>query len=96
MDAVYEELVRIVSQLESKELLRFAVLRERVVAAVTELLNECRSPSRTMIQNLVQIELAFVNTSHPDFVGAEGAINSIVERYASCRRDAYGSSRATA
>lgn len=54
------------------------------VAVVTELLNECRSPSRTMIRNLVQIELAFVNTAHPDFVGAEGAINSIVERCVCC------------
>jgi len=80
VDAVFEELLRIVSQLESKELVRFNILRERVVSAVTELLHECRGPSREMIQNLVHIELAFVNTSHEDFVGAEGAINAIVDR----------------
>jgi hypothetical protein len=31
VDAVFEELQRIVSQLESKELLRYNVLRERVI-----------------------------------------------------------------
>ena len=34
VDAVYEELIRILSQLESKDLVRFGVLRERVQAVV--------------------------------------------------------------
>lgn len=45
VDAVYEELIRIVSQLESKELLRFAVLRERVVrlsAPIDSFITLCR------------------------------------------------------
>jgi len=80
VDAVFEELLRIVSQLESKELLRFGTLRERVVEVVTELLTECRLPTREMIDNLINIELAFVNNAHPDFIGSEGAINQIVDK----------------
>jgi len=80
VDAVFEELLRIVSQLESKELIRFGTLREKVVEVVTELLTECRIPTREMISYLISIELAFINTAHPDFVGAEGAINKIVDR----------------
>jgi dynamin 1-like protein len=77
---VYEELLRIVSQLESKELIRFGILRERVMEVITELLNECRIPTREMIENLIYIELAFVNTSHPDFIGAGGLTKYLVDR----------------
>jgi len=80
VDAVFEELQRIVSQLESKELLRYNVLRERVIECMSELLQSCRGPTRIVISNLINIELAYINTSHPDFVGADGAFNSIVEK----------------
>jgi len=80
VDIVYEELLRIVSQLESKELIRFSILRERVMEVMTELLNECRIPTREMIENLIYIELAFVNTSHPDFIGAGGLTKHIVDK----------------
>jgi len=80
VDAVFEELQRIVSQLESKELLRYNVLREKVIEVMSELLQECRTPTRTMISNLINIELAFINTAHPDFVGANGVFTNIVEQ----------------
>jgi len=47
---------------------------------ITELLNECRVPTRSMIENLIHIELAFVNTSHPDFIGAGGLTKTIVDK----------------
>jgi len=80
VDAVFEELQRIVSQLESKELLRYNVLREKVIEVMSDLLQECRAPTKTMISNLINIELAFVNTAHPDFVGANGVFTNIVEQ----------------
>jgi replication fork clamp-binding protein CrfC len=60
--------------------MRYAVLRERIASVVTELLAECRRPCRDMIRDLVLIELAFINTAHPDFSGSVGAINNIVEK----------------
>ncbi len=78
---MYDELQRIVAQLESKELLRFANLRERVVEVVNSLLQKCRAPTKTMINNLVAIELAYINTNHPDFVGGGGAITSGINQY---------------
>jgi dynamin 1-like protein len=70
VDRVYDELQRIITQLEIKELQRFAVLRDRLVEAVHELLNRLRKPTKTMINNLINIELSYINTNHPDFVGA--------------------------
>lgn len=48
---------------------------------MSELLQECRAPTRAMISNLINIELAFINTAHPDFVGANGVFANIVEQY---------------
>ena len=35
-----------------------------------------------MINNLIQVELAYINTNHPDFVGGGGAINSVFQKMA--------------
>jgi len=80
VELVYDELQRIVSQLETKELLRFAQLREQVVEVVNNLLNKYKTPTKAMISSLIEIELAFINTNHPDFVGGDGAIAAILER----------------
>eukprot|EP01126_Amoeba_proteus_P038925 TRINITY_DN4080_c0_g1_i6.p1 TRINITY_DN4080_c0_g1~~TRINITY_DN4080_c0_g1_i6.p1 ORF type:complete len:344 (-),score=79.29 TRINITY_DN4080_c0_g1_i6:292-1323(-) len=79
VDAVFEELQRIVSQLESKELLRYNLLREALQNVVKDLLQECREPTRKMITNLINMELSYINTAHPDFVGAEGYVKSLVD-----------------
>jgi dynamin 1-like protein len=44
-------------------------LRERIVDVVNGLLVRNKMPTKDMITNLVHIELAFINTNHPDFVG---------------------------
>ncbi|PRP81066.1 hypothetical protein PROFUN_11144 [Planoprotostelium fungivorum] len=82
VELVYEELQRMVSQVENKELLRFSNLRDAVVEVVNGILAKYKVPTKDMIQNLLSIELGFINTSHPDFVGAHGAISAILERMA--------------
>jgi dynamin 1-like protein len=79
---VFDELQRIVTQIEAKDLVRFGTLRERVVGVMNSLLNKCRSPTKTMITDLIAMEMAYVNTSHPDFVGGSGAINSVLSNMA--------------
>eukprot|EP00005_Dracoamoeba_jomungandri_P005912 CAMPEP_0174262004 /NCGR_PEP_ID=MMETSP0439-20130205/12712_1 /TAXON_ID=0 /ORGANISM="Stereomyxa ramosa, Strain Chinc5" /LENGTH=751 /DNA_ID=CAMNT_0015346633 /DNA_START=23 /DNA_END=2278 /DNA_ORIENTATION=- len=83
VELVYDELQRIVSQLENKELKRFHCLRERVVEVVNLLLHKCRVPTKEMIQNLINIEMSYINTNHPDFVGGGGAISAVFKRMAS-------------
>jgi len=82
VELVHDELQRIVSTLESKvgELIRFAKLRDAVVETVNNLLFKYKQPTKEMITNLVNIELSFINTNHPDFVGGDGAISAILEK----------------
>eukprot|EP01090_Pellita_catalonica_P011731 TRINITY_DN2382_c0_g1_i1.p1 TRINITY_DN2382_c0_g1~~TRINITY_DN2382_c0_g1_i1.p1 ORF type:complete len:748 (-),score=116.19 TRINITY_DN2382_c0_g1_i1:43-2286(-) len=82
VELVYDELQRIISQLESKELLRFSNLRERVVEVVNNLLHKCRNPTKIMIGNLISIEMSYINTNHPDFVGGGGAMSQVFSKMA--------------
>mmetsp|Transcript_16929 Transcript_16929/g.41236 ORF Transcript_16929/g.41236 Transcript_16929/m.41236 type:complete len:722 (-) Transcript_16929:234-2399(-) len=80
VDLVYEELQRIASQSEPKELTRFPILKDRMVEVVSALLKRCMSPTQMMVSNLVKIELAYINTSHPDFIGGSRAVANLMNR----------------
>ncbi|GAM22540.1 hypothetical protein SAMD00019534_057150 [Acytostelium subglobosum LB1] len=80
VELVYDELQRIVSQLEAKELARFINLKAKVIEVVNNLLQKHRTPTKTMIENLIKIELAYINTSHPDFVGGDGLFEALMEK----------------
>eukprot|EP01129_Flabellula_baltica_P011241 TRINITY_DN4876_c0_g1_i1.p1 TRINITY_DN4876_c0_g1~~TRINITY_DN4876_c0_g1_i1.p1 ORF type:complete len:717 (+),score=179.00 TRINITY_DN4876_c0_g1_i1:14-2164(+) len=79
VDQVFDELLRIVNQIESPELVRFISLRDKIIDTMTELLFEYRKPTKRMVSYLIRIELAYINTAHPDFVGTSGAINDITD-----------------
>ena len=48
-------------------MLRFPRLHEKIIDVVTNLLRSRLPPTNTMVDNLVSIELAYINTKHPDF-----------------------------
>jgi len=82
VDLVFEELKRVSLQCETlvPELQRFPVLREHVLECVRNLLERRVKPTKTMITNLMHIELAYINTNHPDFIGGSKAVKSLMDR----------------
>lgn len=48
-------------------MLRFPKLYEKIVDVVTQLLRRRLPTTNVMVENLVAIELAYINTKHPDF-----------------------------
>ena len=59
--------------------MRFPKLHEKIVDVVTALLRKRLPITNQMVENLVQIELAYINTKHPDFHEAsliQRALNS--------------------
>ncbi|EPT27542.1 dynamin-related protein DRPA [Toxoplasma gondii ME49] len=68
VEQVYEELQKIVAKCELPEMARFSNLRERVMDVVRGVLRRCLAPTNQMIHNIIQIELAYINTNHPDFM----------------------------
>lgn len=80
VDLVYEELQRIAMQSQPIELTRYPVLRDRMLEVVSSLLRRCLAPTQMMISNVVKIELAYLNTSHPDFIGGSRAVAKLMEK----------------
>ena len=80
LDHVYDELRMLLDQLEDRNFASFRNLRDAVGEAVHALLAANREPARRMIHNLIQIELAHINTAHPDFIGGDRAIAAVVEK----------------
>ncbi|PIK41679.1 putative dynamin-1-like protein isoform X2 [Apostichopus japonicus] len=77
IELVHEEMQRIIQHCGTQELLRFPKLHERVSESVTHLLRTRLSPTNTMVENIVEIELAYINTKHPDFADA-AHINAMI------------------
>ncbi|XP_015274948.1 PREDICTED: dynamin-1-like protein [Gekko japonicus] len=71
VELVHEELQRIIqhcSTYNTQELLRFPKLHEAIVEVVTGVLRRRLPITNEMVHNLVAIELAYINTKHPDFI----------------------------
>ena len=49
---------------------------------VMSLLRRCVGPTQMMVSNIVKIELAYVNTSHPDFIGGSAAVAGLMHKTA--------------
>jgi dynamin 1-like protein len=82
VDFVVEELQKMISQSETMEMHRFPELRDRVIDVSYMLLKRCVAPTSKMISNLISIELAYINTSHPDFIGGKAAVNAATQNRA--------------
>ncbi|GLV42477.1 Dynamin related protein 1 [Carabus blaptoides fortunei] len=70
VELIHEEMQRIIQHCGSEvqqEMLRFPKLYERIVDVVTQLLRKRLPTTNVMVENLVAIELAYINTKHPDF-----------------------------
>ncbi|XP_058047566.1 dynamin-1-like protein isoform X3 [Ahaetulla prasina] len=82
VELVHEEMQRIIqhcSNYSTQELLRFPKLHDAIVEVVTSLLRRRLPITNEMVHNLVAIELAYINTKHPDFADACGLINNNIE-----------------
>lgn len=70
VELIHEEMQRIIQHCGTEvqqEMLRFPKLHEKIVDVVTQLLRRRLPATNSMVENLVQVELAYINTKHPDF-----------------------------
>jgi hypothetical protein len=74
VEHIFDELHQVLEQINDRDLSYFNRLHAEVLDAVHQLLVDNRTPTREMIRNLIKIELAYINTAHPDFVGGDRAM----------------------
>ncbi|KAJ2905070.1 hypothetical protein MKZ38_006463 [Zalerion maritima] len=78
VELVYEELIKICHTCGSTELTRFPRLQAKLIEVVSDLLRERLGPASQYVESLIAIQRAYINTNHPNFLGAAAAMGNVV------------------
>src|SRR5271156_1763405 len=78
VELVYEELIKICHTCGSTELSRFPRLQAKLIDVVSDLLRERLGPASSYVESLIAIQRAYINTNHPNFLGAAAAMSHVV------------------
>ncbi|KAI0124230.1 Dynamin central region-domain-containing protein [Xylariales sp. AK1849] len=79
---VYDELVRILTQLLTKTLYRrYPQLKETVHSVIIGFFKKAMDPTNKLVRDLVSMEACYVNTGHPDFLNGHRAMAIVNERH---------------
>ncbi|XP_062111682.1 dynamin-related protein 3A-like isoform X1 [Humulus lupulus] len=77
---VYDELMKISRACEVTDLQRFPKLRRRMDEIVVKFLREGVKPAERMIGHLIEMEMDYINSSHPNFLGGSKAVELALEQ----------------
>ncbi|KAI5968476.1 DNM1 [Candida theae] len=82
VELVYEEMMKILHNVcissIGPELSRYPKLQTRLIEVVSDLLRERLGPTIKYVESLIEIHRAYINTNHPNFVGAAKAMSEVV------------------
>ncbi len=77
---VYDELVRILSQLLTKHMFRrYPALKEKVHAVVINYFKRAMEPANKLVRDMVAMEACYVNTGHPDFLNGSRVSDAVLK-----------------
>ncbi|KAG4960617.1 hypothetical protein JHK82_037293 [Glycine max] len=82
---IYDELIKISHRCMVTELQRFPFLRKRMDEVIGNFLREGLEPSENMIAHLIEMEMDYINTSHPNFIGGSKALEIAAQQTKSSR-----------
>lgn len=81
INMVYDELVRILGQLLTKQFFkRFPTLKDKFYQVVLVFFKKALQPTSKLVTDLVSMESCYINTAHPDFLNGHQAIAAVTER----------------
>lgn len=83
VELVYEELMKMVHNIcnagSTVEMNRYPRLQAKLMEVVSDLLRERLGPTIKYVESLIEIQQAYINTNHPNFLGAAEAMALVVE-----------------
>ncbi|CAN1803028.1 Dynamin-related protein 3A [Linum perenne] len=84
---IYDELIKISHRclVVVDELHRFPTLRKRMDEVVGNFLRDGLEPSETMIGHLIETEMDYINTSHPNFIGGTKSVEMAAQQLKNSR-----------
>ncbi|KAL0918725.1 hypothetical protein M5K25_010749 [Dendrobium thyrsiflorum] len=71
---IYDELIKMSHDCQANELHRYPILRKCMDEVIRNFLREALQPAETMITHLIEMEMDYINTSHPKFIGGSNAV----------------------
>ncbi|KAF5957411.1 hypothetical protein HYC85_004636 [Camellia sinensis] len=87
LQLVYDELIKMSRACEAMEIRRFPVLRRRLDEVMGKFLRDSVKPAERMIGNIIEIEMAYINSSHPDFIGGKKAMEDAMRELRSSQAE---------
>ncbi|KAF2106678.1 dynamin-1 [Lophiotrema nucula] len=78
VELVYEELIKICHTCGSTELSRYPRLQGKLIEVVSDLLREQLGPCSHYVASLIDIQRAYINTNHPNFLSAAEAMAAVI------------------
>ncbi|KAL2490929.1 Dynamin-related protein 3A [Abeliophyllum distichum] len=82
---IYDELIKMSHRCMVNDMQRFPVLRKRMDEVIGNFLREGLEPSETMIGHIIEMEMDYINTSHPNFIGGSKAVEMALQQIKSSR-----------
>lgn len=83
---VYDEMVRILTQLLSKQLFRrYPGLKEKFHMVVINFFKKVLEPTNKLVKDLIAMESCYINTGHPDFLNGHRAMAIVNDRYSTLK-----------
>lgn len=73
------ELRKLIKLINIPELERFQNMMNEITKVMEKYLQKCLIPTEDMIKNLIEIELGYINTNHPDFCGGANAMLDVIK-----------------
>lgn len=78
---IYDELIRILNQLEQRKVFkRFPLLKDRFHEVVINFFRKAMEPTLKLVTDLVKAEECYINTAHPDFLNGHKALAAVSAR----------------
>ena len=79
---VYDELIRILSQLLAKPTFRrYPALKEKFHMVVVSFYKKLMDPTNKLVKDLVAMEACYINTGHPHFINGSKAMAMVHEKH---------------
>ncbi|KAI8390051.1 Dynamin central region-domain-containing protein [Blakeslea trispora] len=81
INIVYDELVRILGQLLTKQFFkRFPTLKDKFYQVVLAFFKKALQPTSKLVSDMVSMEACYINTAHPDLLNGHQAVAAVNER----------------
>ena len=65
---VYDELLNTIDLINVNDISRYKLLESKIKETMTSIITKCLNPTNERVKDLIDIELSYINSSHPDFL----------------------------